>query len=45
MCAKGFGPGEESVAVVEFAPYQKIPSEKKKADGRVGTVEQGALRS
>ncbi|KAG7095634.1 hypothetical protein E1B28_006357 [Marasmius oreades] len=32
--------GNESQAVVEFAPYQKIPSEKKKADARIGTIEQ-----
>ncbi|KIY46711.1 hypothetical protein FISHEDRAFT_31677, partial [Fistulina hepatica ATCC 64428] len=32
--------GNESQAVVEFAPYQKIPSEKKKADVRIGTIEQ-----
>ncbi|KAH9829545.1 Smg-4/UPF3 family-domain-containing protein [Rhodofomes roseus] len=31
--------GNESIAVVEFAPYQKIPSEKKKVDNRVGTIE------
>ncbi|CCM05615.1 uncharacterized protein FIBRA_07844 [Fibroporia radiculosa] len=31
--------GNESVAVVEFAPFQKVPSEKKKADGRMGTIE------
>ncbi|EPQ51819.1 hypothetical protein GLOTRDRAFT_123003 [Gloeophyllum trabeum ATCC 11539] len=32
--------GNESQAVVEFAPYQKIPAEKKKADARQGTIEQ-----
>jgi hypothetical protein len=32
-------PGNESIAVVEFAPYQKIPTEKKKADARGGTIE------
>ncbi|KAJ3477471.1 hypothetical protein NLI96_g10441 [Meripilus lineatus] len=31
--------GNESVAVVEFAPFQKVPSEKKKVDGRMGTIE------
>ncbi|KAH9925165.1 Smg-4/UPF3 family-domain-containing protein [Fomitopsis serialis] len=31
--------GNESIAVVEFSPYQKIPSEKKKVDGRTGTIE------
>ncbi|KAL0576120.1 hypothetical protein V5O48_005867 [Marasmius crinis-equi] len=30
----------ESQAVVEYAPYQKIPSDKKKADARLGTIEQ-----
>ncbi|KAJ6452531.1 Smg-4/UPF3 family-domain-containing protein [Mycena vitilis] len=32
--------GNESYAVVEFAPYQKVPPEKKKADARSGTIEQ-----
>jgi hypothetical protein len=27
------------MAVVEFAPYQKIPTEKKKVDARMGTIE------
>ncbi|EMD37045.1 hypothetical protein CERSUDRAFT_95309 [Gelatoporia subvermispora B] len=31
--------GNESSAVVEFAPFQKIPSEKKKVDSRMGTIE------
>ncbi|GBE83576.1 predicted protein [Sparassis crispa] len=31
--------GNESIAVVEFAPYQKIPAEKKKADSRLATIE------
>ncbi|THH31843.1 hypothetical protein EUX98_g2358 [Antrodiella citrinella] len=31
--------GNESIAVVEFAPHQKVPSEKKKVDTRVGTIE------
>ncbi|KJA25272.1 hypothetical protein HYPSUDRAFT_37761 [Hypholoma sublateritium FD-334 SS-4] len=31
--------GVESQAVVEFAPYPKIPSEKRKADPRNGTIE------
>lgn len=29
------------MAVVEFAPYQKIPTEKKKADARSATIEKG----
>jgi len=33
--------GVESQAVIEFAPYQKIPPEKKKVDGRNGTIEKG----
>ena len=33
--------GNESFAVVEFAPCQKVPAEKKKADPRIGTIEQG----
>ncbi|KAJ6585295.1 Smg-4/UPF3 family-domain-containing protein, partial [Mycena capillaripes] len=31
--------GNESYAVVEFAPYQKVPPEKKKIDARSGTLE------
>ncbi|KAI5891349.1 uncharacterized protein SCHCODRAFT_02506351 [Schizophyllum commune H4-8] len=31
--------GNEFQAVVEFAPYQKVPSEKKKVDVRAGTIE------
>ncbi|GLB39800.1 putative smg-4/UPF3 family protein [Lyophyllum shimeji] len=31
--------GNEYQAVVEFAPYQKIPSEKKKVDARNATIE------
>ncbi|KAI0922913.1 hypothetical protein AcW1_002568 [Taiwanofungus camphoratus] len=31
--------GNESIAVVEFAPFQKIPSDKKKVDSRMGTIE------
>lgn len=33
--------GNESQAVVEFAPYQKIPTEKKKVDARNATIEKG----
>ncbi len=29
------------MAVVEFAPYQKVPNEKKKPDARIGTIEKG----
>lgn len=35
--------GNESQAVVEFAPYQKVPTEKKKADARNATIEKGNL--
>ena len=33
--------GNESIAVVEFAPFQKVPNEKKKVDSRAGTIEKG----
>ena len=29
--------------MVEFAPHPKVPSDKKKADGRSGTIEKGAI--
>jgi len=32
--------GTETQAVVEFAPYQKIPAEKSKSDGRIATIEE-----
>jgi regulator of nonsense transcripts 3 len=35
--------GNESLAVVEFAPYQKLPLDKKKVDGRNATIDQGML--
>lgn len=35
-------PGNESQAVVEFAPYQKLPLDKKKVDSRNATIDQGA---
>ena len=35
--------GNEAQAVVEFAPCQKVPPEKKKVDSRVATIEQGAF--
>ncbi|CAE6521032.1 unnamed protein product [Rhizoctonia solani] len=31
--------GNESVAVIEYAPYQKVPHEKRKADAKIGTIE------
>ena len=39
------GTGHESVAVVEFAPFQKAPPEKKKIDSRMGTIDQGKFRT
>jgi len=35
--------GNESQTVVEFAPYQKLPLEKKKVDSRNATIDQGTL--
>lgn len=37
------GPGNESYAIVEYAPYQKIPGEKKKPDSRHATIEKGLV--
>jgi len=37
----GLTQGNESQAVVEFAPYQKLPLEKKKVDSRNATIDQG----
>lgn len=34
-------PGNESHALVEFAPFQKVPIEKKKVDARNNTIDQG----
>ncbi|KAG5219494.1 Smg-4/UPF3 family-domain-containing protein [Salix suchowensis] len=34
--------GNEFQAVVEFAPYQKVPSDRKKVDARLGTIEKVA---
>jgi regulator of nonsense transcripts 3 len=36
--------GNESQAVVEFAPYQKLPLEKKKVDARNATIDQGMFQ-
>lgn len=33
--------GTESQAVVEFAPYQRVPMDKKKPDARNATIEKG----
>ena len=35
--------GNESQAVVEFAPYQKVPTEKRKVDTRNATIEKGLI--
>lgn len=35
--------GNESQAVVEFAPNQKVPPEKKKVDTRHATIQQGIM--
>lgn len=43
MWPQRFDEGNEFQAVVEFAPYQKIPLEKKKADSRNGTIEKGVF--
>lgn len=36
--------GNETQVVVEFSPYQKIPTEKSKADNRIATIEEGVPR-
>lgn len=36
-----FGLGNETFAIVEFAPFQKVPQERKKQDARMGTIQQG----
>jgi hypothetical protein len=36
--------GTETQAVVEFALYQKIPTEKSKADSRIATIEEGMFK-
>ena len=33
--------GNETQVVVELAPYQKVPTEKSKADNRIATIEEG----
>lgn len=35
--------GNESIAVVEFAPHQKVAPERKKHDARSGTIHQGTI--
>lgn len=37
--------GIETQAVVEFAPYQKVPFEKSKTDNRMATIEEGVLEN
>lgn len=41
MCSCQSFVGNESEAVVEFAPFQKVPPEKKKVDPRAGTITEG----
>ena len=42
MPAEKLPSGNESEAVVEFAPFSKYPSEKKvKVDQRAGTIQEG----
>ena len=36
-----FHTGNETQVVVELAPYQKVPTEKNKADNRIATIEEG----
>lgn len=36
--------GNESTAVVEFAPFQKVPSSTKKLDTRIATIDKGSTR-
>jgi regulator of nonsense transcripts 3 len=36
--------GNESYAIVEYAPYQKVPSEKRKQDSKHNTIEKGTSR-
>lgn len=33
--------GNESQAIVEFAPFQKVPAEKRKPDARNNTIDKG----
>ena len=33
--------GNETQVVVEFSPYQKVPTERAKADNRIATIEEG----
>lgn len=35
--------GNESYAIVEYAPHQKVPSEKRKQDSKNNTIEKGTL--
>ncbi|KAI6126621.1 Smg-4/UPF3 family-domain-containing protein [Pisolithus sp. B1] len=37
--------GNESHAVVEFAPFQKVPVEKRKPDSRINTIDKGTSRA
>ena len=35
--------GNESYAIVEYAPHQKVPSEKRKQDSKNNTIEKGTF--
>ena len=37
--------GNEAQVVLEFSPYQKVPTEKSKADNRIATIEEGIPRN
>lgn len=37
--------GNESRAVVEFAPFQKLPKEQKNPDSRQGTIDEGKVHN
>ena len=40
-----FRVGNETQVVVEFSPYQKVPTEKSKADNRIATIEEGMFQN
>jgi len=40
-----FHVGNEAQVVLEFSPYQKVPTEKSKADNRIATIEEGTPHS
>ena len=40
-----FHVGSETQVVLEFSPYQKVPTEKTKADNRIATIGEGMPQS